>query len=228
MLIRLFQQPAAGDELSVVVWIRELLEVAAGDYRRLCACCDRDSGKAVLAVRDIDVLAHEVQEIRSLYEQLRHPGIIVACCGDVTVRAALCLTSANSMWNVGTESLPAETGRRHSLLCLVDPVAIRILRTDYYGACRAHRRDFVACHRAINTEHVHIIAQHLKVICGPVACSHSFVMQHRHLLVRTHGEVAAETRGRPGRVAALAGHALVAMRELLHVIGMSPRHTVDL
>src|ERR1700735_3381631 len=100
------------------------------------------------------------------------------------------------MWNVCTESLPAETRRGYSLLRLVDPVAVRILRTDYYSACRAHWRDFIACHRAIDTQHVHIVAQYLKVICGPVPCSLPFVMQHRHLLVRGHGEVASKTRSR--------------------------------
>ena len=123
--------------------------------------------------------------------------------------------------------LAAEAFGRNRLLRVVEPLAIRVLRTHQNRARRARRRDAMPGDGAVHGEHVAVIAQHLEIVGGPVARREPFVVQHRALFVRGHRQVAAETVGRPRRVAGVAGHAAVGVRELRFVFRhVAPRHAV--
>src|SRR6185312_1911991 len=125
---------STGDKFLVVVRVRKLLEVAACDNRRLRARSNGNGRKPSTAVGHIDVLAHEVEEVRSLYQQLRHPCIVVAGSGYVAVGASLGFPSAYSVRNIGAERFAAEAGRGNGLLLVINPVAVAVLRTHNDGA----------------------------------------------------------------------------------------------
>ena len=189
--------PALLDEARVVAGIGEVLEIAAYYCGRLGTLSDGHGGEALAAVGDVDVLAHEVEEVAALYEQLRHPGVVVAVARDVAVGAAFGLSSANGVRDVGAEGLAAEARRGDGLLLLIEPVAVRVLRADDNCAGTSDRRDLVAGDGAVDAEHVDVVAQHHEVVVGVVARGLAFVVQHGGLLVGGHGEMAAEAGGGP-------------------------------
>src|SRR5260370_21649697 len=72
-------------------------------------------------------------------------------------------------------------------------------------------------YRAVDAEHINIIAQNLKIVAGVILCEESFVVQHGLARVSGHLQMAAEAWRRPGSVAGIASHAAVRMRER-HVV----------
>ena len=134
MLIAGLDEATAFDELLEVGRVGEALQVAALDSGRLRAFRDGYGGEAGFAVGHIDVLAHVVEEVGALDEELRHPGVVITLRGDVAVGALLGFLAAHGVRDVGAEGLAGEAGGRDGLLGLVNPVAVRVLRTDDDGA----------------------------------------------------------------------------------------------
>ena len=127
------------------------------------------------------------------------------------------------------EGRAAESFGGNSLLHVINPVAILILRTDHDGARGTHRGHAMAGHRAIDSEHETVVAQYLKIVAGPVARGQAFVVQHGLALVGHHRKMAAETIRGPGGVAGITGHAAVGVRQLRRVGGhVAPRFAVGL
>src|SRR2546423_1158259 len=121
------------DEFLIVAWIGNLLECAANHRLRLRTfSCDHRLER--IAAGNINVTAHEVDEVGSLQKQLGHPGVVVVALRNVTVAAGLCFRRAYRMRHVSIKSLTRETFGRHRLLLRIYPLAILILRADQNGA----------------------------------------------------------------------------------------------
>ena len=176
MLYRMLDQPPTIHKLLVVRWVRQLLEVASSNHGRLRARRYWHRLEPILPGPHIDVLAHEVQEVRSLHQQLRHPCVVVTVLRHVAIRAALGLLAPHRMRNIRTECLAAEPWSRNRLLRLVDPIPVRVLRTHHNRARRPYRGDLVPGRRPIDPKHVNIVAQHLEVVRRPVTRRLSLVM----------------------------------------------------
>src|SRR4051812_10995889 len=218
MLVRFAQLGFFSNMLTVALRIGDPMQVAADDRLRLITLGDRDSAQTLVAVGHVSKTAKLIQEVRPLYEQLCHPGIVVFAVGDMAVSAALGFFCADGVRNIRTERLSAEAFRGHRLLAVVEPIAVLALRAHHDRTRRAHRRNLVPGDGAINAEHVDVVAQDLEVVRGPVARSEAFVVQHRHLLVRGHGKVATEAARCPRAVAGDAGHARIGVSEILQIL----------
>ena len=120
----------------------------------------------------------------------------------------------------GTNVLKAagETGRRDCLLRVVEPVAIRILRTHEDGAGGTRGSDAVAGDSAVDAEHVDVVAKDLKVVTGVIARGEAFVVKHGLARVSCHLQMTAEAGGRPGGVAGIASHGGIGVGEVLVVL----------
>ncbi len=175
----------------------------------------------------IDVAAHEVHQVGALHQELRHPGVVVALARDVAIRAHLGFRRANGMRIVWAETEAAEPFRRNRLLHVIQPVAIGVLRADHHRAGGSRGRDAMLGHRAVDAQHVNVVAQHFEIVGGVIARGQAFVVQHGRLAIGRHGKMAAEATGGPGSVARVAGHAVVGMRQLGLVAGhAAPRGPV--
>ncbi len=206
--------PAASrDVLFVIVRIRHALQVAAEDGLGLIVFGGDDGLKTFRAVRDVHVAAHVVDEVSALQQEHGHPGVVVARRGDVAIGATLRLSRAHRVRHERRKRFAAEAFGRDGLLRVVEPFAVRILRTDQNGARGPRRRDAMSRHGAVHAEHVTIVAEHLEVVRSPVARQETFVVQHRAPLIGRHLEMAAETVGRPRGVAGVTGHAAIGVGE---------------
>ena len=67
---------------------------------------------------------------------------------------------------------------------------------------------------AVDTEHINVVAEDLKVVAGVVARGASFVVQHGAFGIGCHLQVATKAGRRPRGVACVAGHRVVGVREL--------------
>src|SRR6266700_7214926 len=123
------------------------------------------------------------------------------------------------MRNEGAEGFSAEAFCGDSLLRVVEPVAVVVLRAYEHGASGPHGSHAVTSYSPVYTQSVHIVAQNLEVVGRPVARCEAFVVQHGFALVGRHGEVAAVAGRRPGRVAGVAGHLAVLVREFGRISG---------
>src|SRR5215469_4600610 len=121
------------DKILEVVGIRDALQVAAVDGFRFVVLGDGDGFEAFVAGCDIDVPADEVHKIRTLEQQLRHPGVVVVCGGNVTVGTLLGFASTNGVRYKGAEGLTGKPFGGNGLLLVVEPFAVRILRADQHG-----------------------------------------------------------------------------------------------
>src|ERR1700735_662812 len=206
VVVGLLQLAAARYVPLKILRVSDALQIAADDRGRLIVFGDDHSVESLRAIGDINVAAHEVQQVRALQQHLRHPGVVVVAIGNVAIVAGLGLLGAHSVRNKSAERSAAETFGGNGLLHVVEPIAILILRADQDRAGRAHRRDAMAGDGAVNAEHEAIVAQNLKIVGGPIAREETFVVQHRLALIGGHREMAAETIGRPGGVAGVAKH----------------------
>ena len=204
------------------------MQVAADHRLRLVALGHRHRLDAARAGRDVDEAAHEVDEVRALQQQLRHHRVVVAGRRDVAVGAGLGFGLPHRVRHVRVERLTREPFGRHGLLLRVDLLTAGVLGADDDRARRTHRRDPVAGHRAVDAEHEDIVAQHLEVIRRPVPRRRAFVVQHRPLLVRGLRQMAAEAARHPRRVAGVAGHSRVGVRQAARRVGAAPAHAVAL
>ena len=116
--------------LLVIVGIGHALQVAADDGFRLVVLGRGHGLEALVAVGDVNVAAHVVEQVRALEQQHGHPGVVVALRRDVAIGAVLGFVRAHRVRHVGAERLPAEAFGRNGLLRVVEPVAILILRAD--------------------------------------------------------------------------------------------------
>src|SRR4029077_537215 len=105
--------------------------------------------------------AHEIQQVRALKQNLRHPCVIVVAIRDVAVVAAFRFLSANRVWHECAERSAAQTFGGDRLLRVINPVAILILRADENRARRTNRRYTMAGDSTVDAEHESVIAKHL-------------------------------------------------------------------
>ena len=145
----------------------------------------------------INVAAHKVHEVGALKQQLRHPGIVIIGGGNVTITALFGFARANSVRNERAECLAGKTRRGNGLLLIIEPLTIRILRTDQHRARRTGRSNAVPGNSAIDAEHVNVVAQNLKVVAGVIPGGETFVMQHTAFCVGGHLQMAPEACRRP-------------------------------
>ena len=103
----------------------------------------------------------------------------------------------DGMGHIRTEGGAAEPFSGNGLLAIVDPVAVLVLGTYHHRAGRADRSHFVPSDRTVDAQHVHVVAQHLKIVGRPVARHSAFVAQHGHALIGQHGQMAAKAGGDP-------------------------------
>ena len=83
-------------------------------------------------------------------------------------------------------------------------------------------------HCAVNSQHVHVIAQNLEIVGNVIARCESFVVQHGRTLVCRLLQMTSETRRQPCRVAGVTGHALIAVSERRLPCRNSPGFAVGL
>ena len=133
MFVRFAEFAPALDEFLIVAWVSNLLERAAKHSLRL-STFSGDHRLKRIAGSNVDVSAHEVDEVGSLQEQLGHPGIVVVALRNVAVSAGLRFGRTHRVGHVRIESLTGVTFSRDSLLLRIDPLAILILRADQNGA----------------------------------------------------------------------------------------------
>src|SRR5271157_5542128 len=63
---------------------------------------------AFLPVRDVDVAPHEVHETRTLDQDMRQPGIVIAFGGNMAIGASAGFFGSNGVRYKRAESLPAK------------------------------------------------------------------------------------------------------------------------
>src|SRR5712672_663282 len=140
MMVPFFQRTVVCDVFLIVVWISHLLEVAA-DHRRRLVMLSHSDGLIALATRGYEnIAAHEIHEVRTLEEQLRHPCIVVVSTRDMAIRAAFGFFPSYRVRDKRAECLSTEPFRGDGLLLIVEPVAIIVLRTNHHRARGTHRR----------------------------------------------------------------------------------------
>src|SRR5271157_2628700 len=109
---------------------------------------------AFLPIRYIDVAPHEVHETRTLNQDMRQPGIVIAFGRHMAIGASASFLGSNGVGYKRAESLPAIPFGGNRLLLVVTPVTIGILRTDKNGAGRTHGRYSMAGNRTVYSQHV--------------------------------------------------------------------------
>src|SRR6185312_4420754 len=87
MVVRLFQFLMVGLVLRIIVWIRELLEMASNGRLRFVRFCPDDGLKSFPALPHIGVATEEIYRAGSKAQQLRHDGIVVVLLRNVAIRA---------------------------------------------------------------------------------------------------------------------------------------------
>src|ERR1700716_3155305 len=111
------------------------------------------------------------------------------------------------------ERLAAITFGRKCLLLGVNPLAVRVLRTDHDRTRGADHGHAVFLYRAVDPEHEDIVAHHLRIVGGKISIGYTFEFILRDALVRFHRQVTTETTRRPRRVTDLAIHRAIVVRE---------------
>src|SRR4029077_5416129 len=77
VMVSLLELAASAQMPAVVVRVGEPLKIASDDCRRFVVFGDCHSIEPLRAGCDINVAAHEIQQVRALKYNLRHPGIVV-------------------------------------------------------------------------------------------------------------------------------------------------------
>src|SRR5260370_2715590 len=96
----------------------------------------------------------------------------------MAIAALLGFLGAHRVRHEGGESLAGEAGRGNRLLRVVKPIAIGVLRADEHGARGPRWGDAVAGDRAVDAEHVNVIAENLEIVAGGIFIGQSFVLPH--------------------------------------------------
>src|SRR5262249_53692296 len=146
------------DEFLVVVGISDAVEIATVNSFGFVVLGDGDCFEPFLAGRDVNVAAHEVHEVSALQKKLSHPGVIVVLLRDVAVATLFGFFCADRVGNEGRISLTGKSRSGDSLLSVVEPFAVGVLRADENRATRTCRRDAMAGYGAIYAEHIDIVA----------------------------------------------------------------------
>ena len=191
------EDPAAGHVLAVAVGVGERVQPAADHGLGLVRLGHDDCLEALVLLADVDVAAEEVDEVRPLQQDLRHPGVVVPGLRHVAVDARLGLLPTHGVREVRVEGLAAVPLAGDGLLLRVDPLAVQVLRAHQHRARRAHGRDAVPLHGPVAPQHEDVVAQHLVVVLRPVAREVALVVEQRPALVGAHGQVAAEAARHP-------------------------------
>src|ERR1700675_1171254 len=136
----------------------------------------------------------------------------------MAVAALLRFFGANGVRNECAEGLPGETRCGNSLLRVVEPVAVRILRTYEDGAGGTGGSEAMAGDRAVAPEQGDVVAKALKIVAGVVAGGKAFVVKHGLAGVGRHLQMTAEAGGCPRRVAGVASHGGIGVGEMFVVL----------
>ena len=179
---------------------------------RLVPLRHRHRFESVMAGGHVGEASDEVDEVRPLQQELRHPGVVVVILGGVTAAAALRLATAHRVRHVRIEGLAAVAGRGDRRLLDVDALPLRVGRADHQSARRTYRRDLVALGRAVHAEHERVGADDLRVVGRVVARGRAFIVLHRAGDVLLLRQMAARARRHPRRMTGVAGHLGVAVR----------------
>ena len=116
----------------------------------------------------------------------------------MAVGAILCRAdAAGGVREMRIEGLATVTFRREGLLLRVNPLAVRVLRTDHDCAGGAQDSHSVFLHRSVDSEHKHVVAHNLRIVGGEVPIANAFELILCDSLVRLHRKVAAETARGP-------------------------------
>ena len=183
--------------LAEIIGISDGVQVAAEDRLWLVALGKGHCLHALFAVGHPGKASEEVQEVGALQQKLRHPGVVITGSRDVAIGAVFRFRGAHGMRHKRAEGHAAETLSGNRLLAVVDPIATGILGTHHHRAGGADGRYFVSGDGAIDAQHVHVVAQHLKIVGRPVARHSAFVAQHGHALIGQHRQMAAKAGGYP-------------------------------
>src|SRR5205823_6284874 len=114
--------------------------------------------------------------------------------------------TAGGVREMRIEGLAAVTFRREGLLLRVNPLAVRVLRTDHDCAGGAQDSHAVFLHRSIDPEHEHVVAHDLWIVGGEDPIGVPFELILSDSLVRLHWKVAPEAARGPGAMTNLAIH----------------------
>ena len=210
MLVRVLEFSPVLHVLFVVFGECDLVQRAADDSLRLLALGDDRRVDAVLAAGHPGVPAHEVQVVRPVHEQLRHPGVVVVVARDVAVGALLrSVLAADGVRHVGAEGDAGHALGRDGLLLHVDRFAVVVVGADVDRAARSGRTDAIAGDVAVAGQHVHFVPQRLEVVGRVIAADVAIPVQVRHLDVGPLRQVAAIAARVPGRVTGDARHVLI-------------------
>jgi hypothetical protein len=185
-VIGFLELPVARNVLLEILGICDTLQVAADDRGRFIVFGNRDGVKPLLAVRNINVAAHQIQQVCSLKQDLGHPRVVVISIRNVAIVASSGFLRPHGVRHECAEGSAAEPLGGNSLLHVVQPVAILILRTDDDRAGRTNRGDAVARHGAVNSEHESVVAKNLKIVAGVVTRGQTLIVKHGFALVRHH------------------------------------------
>ena len=82
----------------------------------------------------------------------------------MAIGACLGFSRAHGVRNERAERLAGKAFGGDGLLRVVEPLAIRVLRTDQNRARRARRGDAMAGDGAVDAEHVAVVAQDLEIV----------------------------------------------------------------
>ena len=209
-----FHHAAALDVPGMFLGVGHLVQTAADHRLRLFAFGHRDRLETMVALGHVDVATHEVDEVGSLQEHLRHPSVVAAVGGQMAIRTSLRFALANAVREVWIESLPAQPLGGSRLLLRVEPFALRAPRGNQHRAGGAHRNNPAFFRRAVAAQHENVVTQHLIVVRGEVPRRGlALAVQRRAISIGFHRKVAAKATGHPRGVAGVAGHLVVGMRE---------------
>ena len=116
---------------------------------------------------------------------------------NMAVAALFGFPGADGVGNESAVTLAGKSRRGDGLLLVIEPVAVRILRTYEDRATGTRGSDAMSGDGAVDAQHINVVAQDLEIVAGVVARHEAFVVEHGAFRVGGHLQVAAETGGRP-------------------------------
>ena len=200
--------------LLEVIGVGVVVQEAADHGLRLVPLGDAD-GRDLAVAADPGVVADEVDELRPQAQELRHDRVVVVRLRQVAIRAGLGLGAPFRVRVVRRHRLRAVAGCRDRRLLGVDPLAVDVLRAQHQRRGGAHRRDLVVLDRAVDAEHVDVVARDLRVVGRVVAREAALVAVALGAPVRLDRKVAAAAARGPRAMAGVAQHLVLAVRALV-------------
>src|SRR5215471_2212312 len=111
----------------VSLGVSELMQVASNNGLRLIVLRYGHGLQTVAALPNICVASYEIDKVRPLQKQLRHPRIVIVFSRNMTISTSLRLPGPNGMGIMRIECLAVIAFGRTRLLLMIDPFTVRIL-----------------------------------------------------------------------------------------------------